>query len=212
MLDAVNWSKISKNDPDAWLYFYEDFLEVYDNDLRKQTGSYYTPPEVVSAMVGLVDEVLKTPRYGQHAGLAAPSVTVADPATGTGTFLLGVLRKIAATVQADEGEGSIKGVVNASVKRLIGFEIQLGPFAVAQLRILAEIVELTGGPPKTPVRMYVTDTLGNPDDDESWIPGILAPIADSRKEANKIKRDEPITVVIGNPPYKEKAKGPVVDG
>jgi len=33
------------------------------------------------------------------------------------------------------------------------------------------------------------------------------PIAESRKAANKIKRDEPVTVVIGNPPYKEKAKG-----
>ena len=85
--------------------------------------------------------------------------------------------------------------------------MQLGPFAVAQLRILAEIVDLTDVAPKDPVRMYVTNTLGNPDDDEGWIPGILAPIAKSRKEANKIKRDEPITVVIGNPPYKEKAKG-----
>ena len=207
VLDAVDWAKISKNDPDAWLYFYEDFLEVYDNHLRKQTGSYYTPPEVVSAMVSLVDEVLKTSRFSQHAGLAAPSVTVADPATGTGTFLLGVLRKIAATVKTDEGEGSVKAAINASVKRLIGFEMQLGPFAVAQLRILAEIVELTGGPPKTPARMFVTNTLGNPTDDEGWIPGILAPLANSRKEANKIKRDEPITVVIGNPPYKEKAKG-----
>jgi hypothetical protein len=207
VLDAVDWSKISKGDPDAWLYFYEDFLEVYDNKLRKQTGSYYTPPEVVGAMVSLVDEVLRSSRFGQHAGLAAPSVTVADPATGTGTFLLGVLRKIAATVQADEGQGSVKGAINAAVKRLIGFEIQLGPFAVAQLRILAEIVELTGAPPKTPARMFVTNTLDNPHDDKEWIPGIFAPIANSRKEANKIKREEPITVVVGNPPYKEKAKG-----
>ena len=207
VLDAVDWSKISKGNPDAWLYFYEDFLEVYDRHLRKQTGSYYTPPEVVSAIVGLVDEALRSSRFGQSAGLAAPSVTVADPATGTGTFLLGVLRKIATTVKEDEGEGSVTGAINAAVKRLIGFEIQLGPFAVAQLRILAEIVELTGGPPKIPARMFVTNTLGNPDDDEGWIPGILAPLANSRKEANKIKRDEPITVVIGNPPYKEKAKG-----
>jgi Type ISP C-terminal specificity domain/N-6 DNA Methylase len=207
VLDAVDWSKISKGNPDAWLYFYEDFLEVYDNKLRKQTGSYYTPPEVVGAMVGLVDEVLRSPRFGQHAGLAAPSVTVADPATGTGTFLLGVLRKIASTVEIDEGEGSIKAAIQASIKRLIGFEMQLGPFAVAQLRLLAEIVDLTGGTPKTPLRMFVTNTLGNPHDDEGWIPGILAPIANSRREANKIKREEPITVVIGNPPYKEKAKG-----
>jgi len=207
VLDAVDWSKISKDRPDAWLYFYEDFLEVYDNELRKQTGSYYTPPEVVAAMVSLVDQALRTSRFGLAAGLAAPAVTLADPATGTGTFLLGILRKIAETVKADEGEGSVGAAINSAIKRLIAFEMQLGPFAVAQLRILAEIVDLTGGSPKTPLRMFVTNTLGNPDDDEGWIPGILAPIAKSRKDANKIKRDEPITVVIGNPPYKERAKG-----
>jgi hypothetical protein len=207
VLDHVDWAKISKGNADAWLYFYEDFLEIYDNDLRKLTGSYYTPPEVVSAMVRLVDDVLRTPRFGLHAGLASPTVTLADPATGTGTFLLGVLRKIASTVEEDEGAGSVPAAIDAGVKRLIAFEMQLGPFAVAQLRILAEIVELTGALPKEPVRMFVTNTLGNPEDDEGWIPGILAPIAESRKQANKVKRDEPITVVVGNPPYKEKAKG-----
>src|ERR1039458_5052967 len=207
VLDAVHWPTISKGRPETWLYFYEDFLEVYDNSLRKLTGSYYTPPEVVGSMVRLVDEVLRSPRFGQSAGLAAPTVTVADPATGTGTYVLGVLRKIAETVQADEGAGAVSAAINAAVNRLIAFEMQLGPFAVAQLRILAEIVHLTGAAPKTPARMFVTNTLGNPQDDEGWIPGILAPIAQSRKDANKIKREEPITVVMGNPPYKEKAKG-----
>ncbi len=207
VLDEVDWSLISKGQPDAWLYFYEEFLEIYDNQLRKQTGSYYTPPEVVGAMVNLVDEVLRTPRFAQHAGMASPSVTLADPATGTGTFILGVLRKIAETVKADEGQGSVRGAINAAVTRLVAFELQLGPYAVAQLRILAEIFDLTGAAPATPVRMFVTDTLGYPYDDEGWIPGTYAQIAKSRKEANKIKRDEPITVVIGNPPYKEKALG-----
>ena len=55
---------------------------------------------------------------------------------------------------------------------------------------------------------YVTDTLGNPYVDRDAVLGdLVAPIAESRKEANRIKREEPITVVIGNPPYKEKAKG-----
>jgi hypothetical protein len=85
VLDAVDWDKISKGNADAWLYFYEDFLAVYDNDLRKLTGSYYTPPEVVSGMVALVDEALRT-RFNLHAGLASQAVTLADPATGTGTF------------------------------------------------------------------------------------------------------------------------------
>jgi Type ISP C-terminal specificity domain/N-6 DNA Methylase len=207
VLSVIDWDKISKGNADAWLYFYEDFLEVYDNDLRKQTGSYYTPPEVVSTMVRLVDEALRRPNFGQHNGIASPNITLADPATGTGTFLLGILRKIADTVTADEGAGAVEGALTAALQRLIAFEIQLGPFAVAQLRILAEIVELTGKPPTKPIRMFVTDTLSNPDDDEGWIPGLLAPIAKSRKDANRIKRDEPITVVIGNPPYKEKAKG-----
>jgi hypothetical protein len=207
VLDAVDWSKISKGEPDAWLYFYEEFLEIYDNDLRKLTGSYYTPPEVVGAMVELVDEVLRSPRFGQHAGLASQTVTVADPATGTGTFLLGVLRRIAKTSEADQGPGSVKGAVNAATKRLIAFEMQLGPFAVAQLRVLAEIVDLTGGPLKTPLRMFVTNTLGNPYDDEEWIPGFAAAIGNSRKEANKIKREEPIHVVIGNPPIQGKGNG-----
>lgn len=207
VLDEVDWGKISKGDPDAWLYFYEDFLEVYDNDLRKLTGSYYTPPEVVRAMVGLVHEALRTTRFGLHQGLAAPTVTLADPAVGTGTFILGVLRKIADAVAADEGEGPVKGAIQDALKRVIAFEMQLGPFSVAQLRIAAEILDLTNSSPKHPLRMFVTNTLGNPYDDEEWIPGILAPIAKSRKEANKIKREEPITVVIGNPPYRERAKG-----
>ena len=207
VLDAVDWQKISKGDADAWLYFYEEFLSVYDNKLRKQTGSYYTPPEVVQAMVGLAHEVLRTPRFGLHKGLAASTVTLADPAVGTGTFILGVLRRIAETVSNDEGPGAVKGAVQGALSRLIAFEMQLGPFSVAQLRIAAEILDLTGSPPKLPFRMFVTNTLGNPYDDEEWLPQILAPIAKSRKEANKIKREEAITVVIGNPPYKEKAKG-----
>jgi hypothetical protein len=207
VLDAVDWNKISKGNSDAWLYFYEDFLGVYDNDLRKKTGSYYTPPEVVGAMVGLVDEALRSPRYGQHAGLASSSVTLADPATGTGTFFLGVLKRIADIVRADEGDGAVAGAVGDALKRIIAFEMQLGPFAVAQLRILAEIVSLTGKPPKTSPRMFVTNTLSDPEEDAGWIPTMLAPLADQRKNANKIMRDEAITVVLGNPPYKEKAKG-----
>lgn len=209
VLDVVDWAKISKGKPDAWLYFYEDFLEVYDNALRKLTGSYYTPPEVVGAMVRLVDDALKSHRFGQSAGLASPAVTLVDPATGTGTFLLGVLRRIAETVADDEGPGTVPAAIEAAAARLIAFEMQLGPFAVAQLRILAEIVELTGKNPKTSARMFVTNTLGNPYAEQEWLPSITEyrTIGESRRLANKIKRDEPITVVIGNPPYKEKAKG-----
>ncbi len=207
VLDAVDWPTVSKGSADAWLYFYEDFLEIYDNTLRKQTGSYYTPPEVVGAMVSLVDQALKRPGFGLPRGLAADSVTVADPATGTGTFVLGVLRHLAARTREDEGEGAVPAAVESALKRIVAFELQLGPFAVAQLRLLAEVLALTGELPKVAPRMYVTDTLGNPNDDGGSFPGFTAAIGQQRKAANRVKREQPITVVIGNPPYKDKAKG-----
>jgi hypothetical protein len=208
VLDVVDWAKISKGEPEAWLYFYEFFLKEYDNELRKKTGSYYTPPEVVTAMVRLADEALRT-RFGEHQGFASANVKVADPAVGTGTFLLGVLRKIAEAAIEEGGEGMVPGAIEAALKRVIGFELQFGPFAVAQLRLLAEIAELTGtGPGETvdaELRLFVADTLADPDEDTAWIPASLKPIAESRRAANAIKRKEPITVVIGNPPYKVEA-------
>jgi hypothetical protein len=212
VLDQVNWSLVSKGDADAWLYFYEHFLEVYDNKLRKQTGSYYTPPEVVTAMVRMVDEVLRGPLFQRNDGYASADVTVADPAVGTGTFLLGVLRRIAETAEADGGKGMVPGAIEAAAKRLIGFELQFGPFAVAQLRLIAELSELMsigGKPPATlpDPRLYITDTLGNPFVEEEYLPQVVQPIAKSRRDANRIKREENITVVIGNPPYKDKALG-----
>ena len=206
VLDAVDWTHISKGNADAWLYFYEDFLAVYDNELRKLTGSYYTPPEVVAGMVSLVDEALRS-KFALQDGLADSSVTLADPATGTGTFFLGALKSIVETVKKEQGAGAVGGAVTASLKRLIAFEMQLGPFAVAQLRILAEIVSLTGKQPKTTPRMFVTNTLSDPEEEAGWIPQMLAPLANQRKDANHVMRKEAITVVLGNPPYKEKAKG-----
>jgi hypothetical protein len=211
VLDVVDWPTIAKGDEGAWLYFYEDFLEVYDNDLRKKTGSYYTPPEVVNAMVRLTDEALRDPElFGRREGLAAPTVTICDPAVGTGTFLLGVLNRIAATVEEDQGPGAVPGAISAAVERIFGFELQFGPFAVAQLRLIAEMQSLIGNGSRRSVptpKLYVTDTLGDPYAAETQLSAMVEPIGESRRQANKIKRETPITVVLGNPPYKEKARG-----
>jgi predicted helicase len=212
VLDEVNWHTISKDKPEAWLYFYEDFLEVYDNKLRKQTGSYYTPPEVVFAMVNLVDEALRGPLFERTAGFAAPDVIVADPAVGTGTFLLGVLRRIALTVADDQGPGAVRGAIEAAAKRVIGFEIQFGPFAVAQLRLIAEMQslmtrQLVSTPSIPDLQLFITDTLGNPFIEEETLGHLYEPVAKSRRDANTIKKTRPITVVIGNPPYKNHAAG-----
>lgn len=213
VLDAVHWPTLAKGSPDAWLYFYEDFLATYDRELRRLTGSYYTPPEVVEAMVRLVDEALRDPAlFGRPMGLADVAVSIADPAVGTGTYLLGVLRRIAKTVEDDMGAGAVSGAIDSAIQRLIGFELQFGPFAVAQLRLIAELLELTGadatsGAALPAPRLFITDTLGDPYEAITKFSSMLAPIGKSREDANRIKRDEEITVVLGNPPYKERAMG-----
>lgn len=207
VLNAVDWPTIAKGDTDAWLYFYEDFLAEYDPKLRKETGSYYTPPDVVTAMVRMADEAVVT-RLGRPKGLATDDVTLVDPAMGTGTFLLRTLDRIADTAKADYGAGHVRTALAGSLKRLIGFELQVGPYAVAQLRVLAHLADL--GVTHTAMakaRLYVADTLGDPYATTEQVPTLYQPIASSRIAANKVKADEPVVVVIGNPPYAEKANG-----
>lgn len=205
VLAVVDWHALSKDNPEAWLYFYEDFLTVYDKALRRRTGSYYTPPEVVKPMTRLVNDALRT-HFELADGVANPAVTLVDPAMGTGTFLLEVLRTLASTVAHDQGEGAVAAAVAAAISRIIGFEIQLGPFAVAQLRLLAEATEFGLSIRPDAVRMFVTNTLDNPYVEDETLGSWYEPIAQSRREANRIKKDESIMVVLGNPPYKEHSR------
>ncbi|MEB0000846.1 N-6 DNA methylase [Cryobacterium sp. RTS3] len=206
VLAVVDWSVFKGEQGDAWLYFYEHFLAEYDPELRKKTGSYYTPPPVVESMTRWTDEALRT-TIGLPRGLAEPSVTLIDPAMGTGTYVLEVLRLIARRAQEDYGPGAFGEALTESLTKTIGFEIQLGPYAVAQLRLLAELAKFgsTAGP--SDLRTYVANTLSNPYIDDESLGQYYEPISASKREANRIKREEHVLVVLGNPPYMEKAKG-----
>ena len=110
VLNEVNWQEVGKNDPEAWLYFYEHFLEVYDNTLRKRTGSYYTPPEVVNAMVRMVDRGLRRALFvsdppGCPTCRRCPGVRDLARGSTAAPSLLRVLRTYANKDGQDMGEG-----------------------------------------------------------------------------------------------------------
>ena len=204
---VVDWDKLSNGRQDTYLHLYEDFLEVYDQSLRKQSGSYYTPNQVVSAMVRLVGDILHT-RMGITRGFADGDVVIVDPAMGTGTFLLSVIDSVAATVADEEGEAAIPPQIRSLFGRLIGFEKQTCPFAVAELRVHQALrAQHRTEVPEDEVKFFVADTLDNPYIEQTHLGQTYEPIARSRREANKIKREVPVLVVIGNPPYRERAKG-----
>ena len=205
VIAVVDWPKISKSNPAAWLYFYEDFLDEYDPTLRRQSGSYYTPVEAVDPMVRMVDDLLRT-RLGHTEGFGSSGVTVVDPAVGTGSFLFRIVDRIAGVVKADLGPGASGPALRKAAKRLIGFEIQAGPFAVAELRLGAAFKDHGASLEPDDLRLYLTDTLANPFVEQTQLAATYRPIAVSRQRANEVKRAEPVVVVIGNPPYKERSR------
>lgn len=205
VIGAVQWDAVRKN-KDTYLHLYENFLAEYDPELRKATGTYYTPHEVVDQMVRLAEEALVT-KLGKPKGFLDPSVTTIDPAMGTGTFLHAIIEHVAETVQRTEGPGAVPGTITELASRLIGFELQLGSYTVAELRTTDLLRSYAANPPKGGMRMFVADTLSDPDADVTAISSGLAAISESKRQANRIKADVPVTVVIGNPPYAERAEG-----
>lgn len=206
VIGAVDWPAIRAGRRDAYLHLYESFLDVYDPKLRQDSGSYYTPREVVDAMVRLTGDVLAT-RLDTPARFLAPSVTTVDPAMGTGTFLHAIIEHSAQQAADTDGPGVVPQAITGLARRLIGFEMQMGPYAVAEMRA-ADLLKRHGAtPPEGGLRMYVTNTLDDPHIEATQIATTYEPIARSRRRANEVKARTPVTVVIGNPPYRERADG-----
>lgn len=124
-----------------------------------------------------------------------------------GTFLVEVIKTVAETVKQEEGVGQVPPRLRALFKRLVGFEKQAGPYAVAELRVHQALkAKYKTEIPEEEVR-FLTDTLDNPNLQELRFGQTYNDILRSRKGANKVKREVPVMVVIGNPPYRERAKG-----
>jgi hypothetical protein len=119
---------------------------------------------------------------------------------------LGVLRRIAETVAKDHGEGAVRGAVEAAAKRIVGFEPQFGPFAVAPPRLIAKVQALMGKPPLPDLRLYIADALGIHLWKRRGSAGLTCRLQFQSVPANKVKREERITVVIGNPPYQGEGR------
>ena len=184
---------------DPWLYFYEDFLAAYDPKLRKDAGVYYTPVEVVRAQVRLVDELLVS-CLGKPLGFANPDVVTLDPATGTGTYLLGVIEHALMRVEVDQGAGAVAGQAATLAANLYGFELMVGPYAVTELRVSRALRD-RGAPPGSAARVFLTDTLESPRAEPPQLPLFMQPISEQRVRALTVKKEVPVIVCLGNPPY-----------
>ncbi len=209
-------------------YFYEPFLKAYDPELRKAYGVWYTPPEIVTYQVERIDRVLRD-ELGLPDGLADEQVVVLDPCCGTGAYLVEVLRRIRHTLEEKGGDGLMaQRLKRAAIERIFGFEIMPAPFVVAHLQV-GLMLRHVGAPLKADsderVGVYLTNALTGwepPEEPKTKVSRYgdlekgqagktqtaqqlravgMEELAEELEAALRVKRDEPIIVILGNPPY-----------
>ncbi len=224
-----NYGKSTKME-DPIIHFYETFLSEYDPKLRKARGVWYTPQPVVNFIVRAVDDILKS-EFDLPQGLADTSKTkikvdvqgkkieqevhkvqILDPATGTGTFLAEVVKHIHKKFQGQQGIWS-NYVENHLLPRLNGFELLMASYAMAHLKLDLLLKETGYKPTKDQrFRVYLTNSLEEHHPDTGTL--FANWLSTEANEANHIKRDNPVMVVIGNPPYSVSSsnKGEWING
>ncbi|MDF1545278.1 MAG: N-6 DNA methylase [bacterium] len=187
-------------------YFYEPFLKAYDPQLRKDLGVWYTPPEIVQYQVERVDQALRS-ELDIPDGLADQRVVILDPCCGTGAYLVETLKRIHKTLD-EKGSGAMTAqeLKKAALERVFGFEILPAPFVVSHLQI-GLMLRLLGAPIDNDsderAGVYLTNALTGwePSKDPKKNLPIFPELMQERDAANKVKQEEPILVIIGNPPY-----------
>ena len=208
---------------DPFIHFYETFLSEYDPKLRKSRGVWYTPEPVVNFIVRSVDDILKT-EFGLTQGLADTSmikikipgqdkkpsekevhkVQILDPAAGTGTFLAEVIKHIHRKFIGQQGIWS-QYAEDHLIPRINGFEILMASYAMAHLK-LEMLLRDTGYKPIKDQRLkvYLTNSL---EEHHPYTGTLFANwLSTEAHEANHVKRDTPVMVVLGNPPYSVSSK------
>ena len=199
-LEALDRKKFLKGDPDLWLYFYEDFLAAYDPKLRRDYGVYYTPREIVELQVRLVSQLLED-KFDKKLGFADDGVVFLDPAVGTGTYPVAAVKHALKKVEERSGEGAVAGRASQMAKNMHGFEILVGPYSVAHLRI-TQALESMGATINDRLNIYLADTLESP---HAKPPGGLTltykALTEEHEAARRIKNSGDVLVCLGNPPY-----------
>ncbi|MBI5675994.1 MAG: N-6 DNA methylase [Nitrospirae bacterium] len=186
---------------DPIIHFYETFLTEYDPKTRQMRGVYYTPEPVVSYIVRSLHSILKE-QFNKPDGFADKNVTVLDPAAGTLTFLAETAKLAVDEFVSKFGEGGRKNFIKDHIlKNFYAFELMMAPYAIGHLKMSFLLEELGYRLQKDDrVKLYLTNTLEMEELPETKLPG-MSSLSEESHLAGKVKKEQPILVILGNPPY-----------
>ena len=199
VIEAVDPVQLGKRG-DPWLYFYEDFLEAYDPKRRKEYGVYYTPQDVVSCQTALVAELLDK-EFNKPMAFADQGVVFLDSSAGTGAYPLAAIEYALRKVEAELGEGAVAEYATRCAQNMYAFELQVGPYAVAHLRLTKLLMDAGATLPEDGLHVLLTDTLDSPFIDPPVPPLMAERLTQEQRRAKKVKAHVPVFVSMGNPPY-----------
>lgn len=133
-----------------------EFKLVTGSD-RKTTGSYYTPPELVAQLIKtalepVIEERLKEANTQTEQEIALLSLTVCDPACGSGHFLLAAARRIGkelAKVRTQESQPGVEPIriaIRDVIQHCI-YGVDFNPLAVDLCKVALWIEGFNRGKP-----------------------------------------------------------------
>lgn len=189
---------------DPFIYAYEYFLKEFDAKTRNARGVFYTPIEAVRYIIKSIDEILKD-KLNISDGIYGEEVHILDFAAGTGTFMLGAIERAFENAKKNGISGVWENIVSDFIlKRLYGFEFLIVPYVLAHFRIHEYLKDLNYDYKKNDrLQLYLTNTLDNSAGGQvKMFPQMQA----ESDNAYKIKNEEPILVIMGNPPYNNKSE------
>lgn len=176
-------------------------VTLYDNFFRKgfkntteQLGIVFTPVEVVDFIIKSVDYALNK-YFNKH--LSSKDVHILDPFTGTGTFIVRTLHYL--KEQMDHGKITFEDIQRKYSNELHANEIVLLSYYIASINIETIFDEINGADEDyRPFEgIVLTDTFESNERDSSFDDKLFG----KNNERLKKQQEQPITVIMSNPPY-----------
>ncbi len=169
-------------------------VELYDSFFRnafpmtvEKLGIVYTPVQVVDFIIHSVEYVLNK-EFGRS--ISDEKVNVIDPFTGTGTFITRLLQS--GIIKNEDMERKYKHEIFAN-------EIVLLAYYIASVNIENAYHDLSGKESYEPFGgICLTDTFQLYEKDDPTLDDKV--FGENSERVNEQKK-QPITVIVGNPPY-----------